>query len=124
MAKITVATEELVFKIIKFLGLNECPDGDTQLKLGEASEMRNWRVTPEHHLRVRPGYETVKRFNGPVRGLWSGYVAGEQKSICCADGGVYEFLEDRRIGDSYDASTTFFGFGNKVYLLNGQEYLV
>ena len=124
MAKITVATEEKVFKITKFLGLNECPDGDTQLKLGEASEMKNWRVTPEYHLRVRPGYETVKQFNGPVRGLWSGYVAGEQKTICCADGGVFEFLEDRRIGDSYDAATTFFGFGNKVYLLNGQEYLV
>lgn len=124
MAKITVATEEKVYKITKFLGLNECPDGDTQLKLGEASEMKNWRVTPEHHLRVRPGYETVKRFDGPIRGLWSGYVAGEQKTICAADGGVFEFLEDRRIGDACDAPTTFFGFNNKVYLLNGQEYLV
>lgn len=126
MAKITVATEEKVFKITKFLGLNECPDGDTQLKLGEASEMKNWRITPEHHLRVRPGYETVKHFEGPIRGLWSGYVAGEQKTICAADGGVWEMDADyfRRIGDSADANTIFFGFGNKVYLLNGQEYLV
>lgn len=124
MAKITVATEEKVFKITKFFGLNECPDGDTQLKLGEASEMKNWRVTPQYHLRVRPGYETVQRFNGPIRGLWSGYVAGEQKTICAADGGVWEFLEGRRIGDACDENTTFFGFGNKVYLLNGHEYLV
>ena len=124
MAQITAASDERVFKIQKFLGLNESPDGDTQLKMGEASEMRNWKITPQNHLRVRPGFATVKQFQGPVRGLWSGYVAGELKSICAADGGVYEFLENRRIGDVCDAPTTFFGFGNKVYLLNGQEFLV
>ena len=126
MAKIIPDDNVSVFKLQKFLGLNESEDGDTQLKMGEASEMRNWQVTPQYHLRVRPGYEATHQFNGPVRGMWTGYVAGELKSICAADGGVWELdgRERRRIGDIWDAPTTMFGFDNKVYFLNGHEYLV
>ena len=43
MAKILGSDDVKVYKIQKFLGLNESPDGDTQLKLGEASEIRNWK---------------------------------------------------------------------------------
>lgn len=126
MANIVPNDDVSVYKLQKFLGLNESSDGDTQLKLGEASEIRNWQVTPQYHLRVRPGYKTMKRFDGPVRGMWTGYVAGELKTVCAADGGVWELSADpvRRIGDIWDAPTTMFGFGNKVYFLNGQEYLV
>ena len=126
MAQIKGNDRVKIWQIQKFLGLNECADGDTQLKLGEASEMRNWQVTPQYHLRVRPGYTKLRQFAGPVRGIWSGYVAGTQKTVCVADGGVWEIEKDqfRRIGDIYDAPTTMFGFGGKVYFLNGQEYLV
>ncbi len=126
MANIDTKKESGVIQIKKFLGLNECDDGDTQLRLGEAAEMRNWQVTPQQHLRIRPGYATVKQFPGKVRGLWSGFVAGERKTLCCADGGIWDLTEEpaRRIGDCYDDDTTMFGFGGKVYFLNGHEYLV
>lgn len=126
MASITARNESNIYQIRRFLGLNECDDGDTQLELGEASEMRNWQVTPQQHLRVRPGYGVVQQFRNPVRGLWTGCVAGEEKTVCCADGGVWELKEEglRRIGDICDSPTTMFGFGGKVYFLNGQEYLV
>lgn len=125
MANIVSDEEVSVYKLQKFLGLNESPDGDTQLKLGEASEMRNWQVTSQNHLRVRPGFKTIKAFDGPVQGMWTGYVAGELKTICAADGGVWEITGGlRRIGDIWDTPTTMFGFGGKVYFLNGQEYLV
>lgn len=126
MAKIDTKKESGVFQIQEFLGLNECADGDTQLRLGEGAEMQNWQVTPQHHLRVRPGYRTVKQFSGNIRGLWSGFVAGKRKIICCADGGIWDLTGEtaRRIGDSYDDDTTMFGFGGKVYFLNGHEYLV
>lgn len=127
MASIVANDDVTVYKIQKFLGLNESPDGDTQLKMGEASELRNWQVTPQYHLRVRPGYRTVHEFDGPIRGIWTGYVAGMEKTICAADGGIWEVTNAgsvRRIGDIWDAPTTMFGFGNKVYFLNGQEYLV
>ena len=41
MARITGQTDEQIFRIQKWLGLNENPDGDTKLKLGEAAVMRN-----------------------------------------------------------------------------------
>ena len=90
MAQILGSDDVKVFKIQKFLGLNESPDGDTQLKMGEASEMRNWKVTTEGHLRVRSGYKTVSSFRGPVRGMWSGYVKGSVHTVFAADGGIYE----------------------------------
>lgn len=126
MAQIRSTDNEKVYKIQKFLGLNESPDGDTQLKMGEASEMRNWKVTTQNHLRVRPGFRTIRKFDGPVRGMWSGYVAGEHKTVCAAGGGVWDLTETpvRRIGDIWDDVTSFFGFGSKLYILNGHEYLV
>lgn len=126
MANIVPNDDVSVYKLQKFLGLNESPDGDTQLKMGEAAEMRNWQVTPQFHLRVRPGYKTVNRFKGQIRGMWSGYVAGERKTICAADGGVWDMTDTpiKRIGDIWDDDTTMFGFENKVYFLNGHEYLV
>lgn len=126
MAEITARDESSVYQLQKFLGLNESPDGDTQLSMGEASQMRNWRVTEQYHLRVRPGYRLERAFSGAVRGLWSGFVGGTRKTVCCADGGIWT-VEDgslRRIGDSADAATSMFGFGGKLYFLNGREYLV
>ena len=125
MAEIKGKDDIRIYQIQKFLGLNESVDGDTQLQLGEAGDMRNWQVTPQYHLRVRPGYSVLRQFGGPVRGIWTGCVAGEQKTLCVADGGVWELKQDslRRIGDIWDAPATMFGFGGKVYFLNGQEYL-
>ena len=59
MATITGTTNEQVFKIPQWLGLNEHPDGDTRLKLGEASLMRNFRITKDGNLKRRPGTQFV-----------------------------------------------------------------
>lgn len=55
MARITGRTDEQIFRIQKWLGLNENPDGDTKLKYGEAASMRNFRVTRDGNLQKRPG---------------------------------------------------------------------
>ena len=120
MAKIVTSDAAKVLQIQKFLGLNESKDGDTQLKVGEASRMENWQVTPQYHLRVRPGMQEIESFQGPVRGLWHGYVAGDEVTLCAADGGVWKISEGKtRLGNIVDAPTEFFGFNNKVYMLNG-----
>ena len=123
MANIVVNDNSKMFQIQRFLGLNENMDGDTQLKLGEASNIENFRVTQQYHLQGRPGTRAIKTFEGPVRGLWSGYVAGREKMLCAADGAVWDITEEpaRRIGDIFDDETTFFGFNDKVYVLNGHE---
>ena len=59
MAKITSGSEEKVFRISKWLGLNENPDGDTRLKLGEAAVMRNFKITRDGSLQKRPGLGEV-----------------------------------------------------------------
>lgn len=125
MANIVVNDNSKMFQIQRFLGLNENMDGDTQLKLGEASNIENFKVTQQYHLQGRPGTRAIKTFEGSVRGLWSGYVAGRECMLCAADGAVWDLSNEtaRRIGDIYDDETTFFGFNGKVYILNGHEYL-
>lgn len=59
MATISGASNEKVYKIPKWLGLNEHPDGDTNLKMGEAAEMVNWRITRDGNLKRRPGTQFV-----------------------------------------------------------------
>lgn len=60
MANITTGADEKVFRIQEFLGLNENPDGDTKLKMGEASVIRNFKVTRDRNLQRRPGLQMVK----------------------------------------------------------------
>lgn len=59
MAEIKASSDEKVFRVHEFLGLNESPDGDTKLKLGEASVMRNFKITRDHSLQKRPGLDAV-----------------------------------------------------------------
>lgn len=59
MANISGANNEKIFGLKKWGGLNEAPDGDTRLKLGEASKMVNWKITRDGNLKRRPGMEFV-----------------------------------------------------------------
>ena len=132
MARIVGNSGASVFQIRKFLGLNENEDGDTRLAMGEAAESRNWRVTAGGSLQIRPGTRTLCAFTSPVRGLWSGNVAGADVLVCAADGQLWKLeLEGvpteatrRSLGSLTDAPTEFFGYGEKLYILNGVEYKV
>ena len=81
MSTIRANTNEGVYRITKFLGLNENPDGDTKLRLGEGSVVRNWRITRDLNLKRRPGTKTLYDFQteSPVMGLWYGKVNGKDK---------------------------------------------
>jgi len=59
MAKIATATDEKVFKINKWLGVNQAQEGETRLFSGEAADMRNFRITAGGALRKRPGSRNV-----------------------------------------------------------------
>ena len=64
MATISAANNEKVYSINAWGGLNEHPDGDTRLKLGEASKMINWKVTRDGNLKRRPGSEIIAGYCG------------------------------------------------------------
>ena len=59
MAQLAASNQNTILKIREFLGLNENPDGDTHIKTGELSECRNFTVTRDKHLRLRPGQKTT-----------------------------------------------------------------
>lgn len=116
--------------IKKWLGLCEHPDGDTELRRGEAAAMRNFRVTKEGSLQIRPGYAAKCTLvpGSPVRGLWSGYVNGCRCLLCACGGKVWSVdtagWTATELGSVADAPAAFFGFNRSVYILDGTEYYV
>lgn len=132
MATITAATDEKVFRIAQFLGLNENPDGDTKLKFGEAVQCKNWCVTRDKNLRRRYGSKYVISFPSATKiaGMWSGYLNGKEEFIVATNGHLYRIWDEdnsewiiEQIGtlDTSDR-VTFFPFDGKIYMLNGVEY--
>lgn len=126
MANIANTSETKVFQIKKWLGLNESPDGDTHLKFGEAAEMRNFRITGENHLQIRPGYGVYSTLSegAPVRGLWEGHVAGKHRLVAACGGKLWDIVDGvaSDVGDIHDSQTFFFGFSDKLYIMTGSEY--
>lgn len=128
MAKIEASESTKIYQIRKWLGLNESPDGDTGLKMGEASAMRNFSITRENHLQIRPGYAPVCTLaeGAPVRGLWSGYVNGQRHLLAACAGRLWDVdtadWSKKDLGAIDDGEVSFFGFSQKVYLLTGTEY--
>lgn len=128
MAQIVSTSETRIFQIKKWLGLNESPDGDIHMKVGEAAEMRNFRITAENHLQIRPGYGLFANLSAgnPVRGMWSGYVGGVFHLVAACGGHLWDIsTEDGTAvdkGSIHDSETFFFGFSKKLYLLTGAEY--
>lgn len=128
MAQITGSNTSSVFQIKRWLGLNESPDGDTILEMGESPVMRNFRITKEGHLQVRPGYAPVCTLSDGhhVRCMWSGWIMGKHHLLAACGYQVWDVDLQAgtavSIGEIGDGVTHFFGFAQKVYILDGQEY--
>ena len=143
MASISTSNNLTILKIKEFLGLNENQDGDTKIRVGELSEMRNFAITRDGHLQIRPGTQTVLALRSawdswadsqeegveehPVFcGCWYGMVGGKYHLLCAFGGVIFDvdiLLESvKAVGTCTQDKTSFFGFDEKVYLLNGHEY--
>lgn len=130
MATISGSSEEKIFRITKWQGLHQNPDGDTRLKLGEAAVMRNFRITRDGNLQRRPGNLTklTLETGQPVRGLWSGIINEEEHFLAACGGKLWKLNKDgdfeaQELGSiSCDNEVHFFGFSGIVYMLNGKEY--
>jgi len=106
MANISAATNEKVFPIKSWLGLNEAPDGDTKLKMGEASIMQNWHVTRDGNLKRRPGATTVMG----LRVSYTTSTDAEEVAVC-------QTADDATIACYDSVVTNSFGLlelGNKL----------
>lgn len=139
MAQITGAQNERVFQIKKWLGLNQNPDGDTKLKMGEAAIMRNWRVTRDGNLQKRPGTREVLHLgeneDEAVLAVWTGFVAEEEaiwaivgeidgtgRLYRCEVGQPWTAELIGSFAGTVSAFPHMFGFGAKLYILTGERY--
>jgi len=126
VAKIQIPKQIPPTTINVFLGLNESADGNTELKLGEASKMLNFRVTDRGKLKKMEGYAPLfpSLGAGIIQGQWHGEVGGTYQHLFAHGGNVYKRIAgvNTIIGTLANAQTFFFFFQNKVYILNGSEY--
>jgi len=85
---------KVTININKFLGINE--QGNTQLQLGEAQTMTNFRLVDEYKPRVIEGYKAIfneNAINNPVRGMWYGEMNGNKILLVATGGKIYELKE-------------------------------
>lgn len=126
MAQIRKTKQSPPARIDRFLGINEDESGETQLQLGESPDMLDFRISDEYKLRMREGYEELFASIGAynIRGMWYGKINGTFHFLFAANGNIYKTVAgvNTSIGTLTDAKTSFFAFGNKVYMLNGTEY--
>lgn len=132
MARIGAVSGETVFKLQKWAGLNQNPDGDTKLKFGEASVCKNFRVTRDGNLQKRPGFKTVLTVSDghPIKCLWRGFVGSTEYLAAACNGKLYKLWDSAslefaaaEIGDiSTSGSVHMFGFSEKLYIMSGSEY--
>lgn len=108
--------------INNFLGLNMNETGETQLKLGEASSMKNFRITKDYKLEKMYGYEELFAPNSQIRANWVGKLGDTEMNVYVAGGNVY--VDDTSVGTITDAPTSIFEFNQKLYFLNGTDYKV
>ena len=115
-------------EINNFLGLNESI-GDTEIKIGEAIYMRNFRITSNYKLEKRTGHTTFIDETQPtkvIQGLWYGKILGVSVLIYACNGNVKKKVMPSgavsTLGTMTDAKTNIFYFQGKLFLLNGTEY--
>jgi hypothetical protein len=115
-----------IASINQFLGINE--DIDTQLKLGEASSMQNYRVTENFKLKQIEGYEGVLgtqiASGKTIQGQWYGKIGNTYFHIVACNGHLYKIITTTAtdLGTLTDAPTFMFQNSSKVYIMNGTEY--
>lgn len=121
MATIRAATEERVFAADKWFGLNQAGDGDTNLRMGEAADMSNFRVTLDGKLKKRPGMKSLKNFTGEkCDNIWHGFINGNEITVVSSDthlyvleSGLSSIASTMNIGGRV---TQFLGYANKLYM--------
>jgi hypothetical protein len=139
MARIQESVEPKAYTIDAFLGLNMPSAGDTQLIKGESGNMNNCYITKDYDLSKAMGYLqlTTQIASKPIQGMWYGDIGGKTYFLFAINGHLYKFNDDfwldfdgtsiwgnatTDLGTLTDDKTEFFGFGGKVYILNGTEY--
>lgn len=132
-----------MFTVDKFLGINESGDGDTELKMGEASKMENFTITDAFNLKLRPGIKRVdfhtEREPAQILAMWSGFFGTEELLILCdfyqgqdrifiytKDQNRNHVLKHKEVGvlgltTEKNAYVSIFSFNGELYFTSAQK---
>lgn len=120
-------SKEAKLNIKQFLGLRYDDAGDTNLAVGEFSQMQNFKIISNYKLQKRTGYTALLEtdLETPIQGQWYGVLDETQTHVIATGGKLYTVSEGvlTEIGELTDAVTSFFFFDNALYILNGHEFL-
>lgn len=132
-------------EIDTYLGLNESV-GETEIKLGEAVYMRNFRITNNFKVKKREGHQKFIDFGNAKEAyiVWDGALGSANIMLVANDGKIYEYDLDQtttttaiadlitegvvtQLGTLTDAPTRGFYFRNvdddpKIYIMNGTDF--
>jgi hypothetical protein len=127
MANFKPSAKPRPIKISQFLGLNTSV-GETEIRIGEAVYMRNYKITKNYKPQKRDGHNTFINYGNvlPVYGGWVGVLASKNILVTCNNGKVYEYnyatLINTEIGTMTNLPTNITYFNNKIYLQNGVDF--
>ena len=113
-------------RITAFLGLNKSEEGDTELKLGEASETQNFRVTQGYEIKKMEGWQPVfdSMGNENISEIWHGKLNGTYMTIFDYNGKLYKRVDGiiEEIGPIAKNKIKTLFFNSKLYILDGEDY--
>ena len=114
-------------RIDNFLGINKSDDGTTELKLGEAIECINWRVTDKYNLHKMEGYKAIFESLGDsqIYSVSEEFKLNGIKMVLFNYGTtLYKRVSgvNTSIGTVAGNKLSFFYFADKVYILDGAKY--
>ncbi len=135
-----------MFTVDKFLGINESGDGDTELKMGEASKMVNFTVTDAYNLSLRPGVRRIdfaaERNPAPLLSAWAGFLGQRDLLVLCDFSNktdrlfVYERAEDEShrmvhrqegalgLTSEKNAKVNIFTFNGDLYIMSSGHTVI
>jgi hypothetical protein len=114
-------------EIKKFLGVNTSV-GETEIQLGEAVYMRNFRITKNYKPQKRDGHNSFISYGNTknVYGAWTGVLNGKNVMLTVNDGKLYEYNftteVNTYIGVIADVPCSMIYFNEVIYLLNGTDF--
>lgn len=135
-----------MFTVDKFLGINESGDGDTELKMGEASRMENFTITDAYNLALRPGIRRLdfnaERTPAPILATWAGFLNTEDFLVICdflngkdrlfvyrkTELGAHDLVHHQEgalgLSEQKDAFVNIFTFNGYLYVMSAKNTVV
>lgn len=117
MAYMITDSQPSITTIKSFLGLNMNKTGETQLKLGEASQMKNFRITKDRKLEKMYGYSELYKPNTLITRNYVGKLGTKEVNCYVTDSKFYDSGTQK--GTLASSNVLMFEWNQKLYIVDG-----